>query len=205
MRRLLTPVLAVAALILAAAVVLIINTQGSDDDDDNAAAAAADVTASAAPPSSAPSGPAPAVAVAEVGDLGPVLVDADGMVLYVSDEEAADPDVVCTDACEEFWVPADAGSETATGAPGVSGLDVAERPDGTTQLTHDGLRLYTFSLDSPGDAGGDGLSDTFGGQPFTWHAVVAEETSASGTAATGSNPPEATATTSEDVFDYPGY
>ena len=128
-----------------------------------------------------------------------MLADAEGRVLYAADEEVVDPDVLCTDACEEFWAPLTAGSGAPTGAPDVSDLDVAVRPDSTTQVTHEGRRLYTFTLDSPGEATGEGLSDTFGDQRFTWHAVVVDQTSAGGTATTD------TPDTAGDPYDLPGY
>jgi predicted lipoprotein with Yx(FWY)xxD motif len=196
MKRWLAPVLIVASIIVAAAA-LILNARGSEHD--NNAVAAADVTDSSAAPDSSQPGATPTVGVVEIDGLGRVLTDADGKVLYASDEEAADPDVICTDACEEFWIPVDAGSATPTGADGVTGLDVAERPDGTMQVTHDDRRLYTFSQDSPGEAGGEGFSDTFGGQRFTWHAVVVDESGSAVTTAT------TTAGAADDNYDYPGY
>jgi predicted lipoprotein with Yx(FWY)xxD motif len=195
MKRWLAPVLIVASIIVAAAA-LILNAR--DSENDNNAVAAADVTDSGAAPDSSQPGATPTVGVVEIDGLGRVLTDADGKVLYASDEEAADPDVICTDACEEFWIPVDAGSATPTGPDGVTGLDVAERPDGTMQVTHDDRRLYTFSQDSPGEAGGERFSDTFGGQRFTWHAVVVDESGSTVTTTT-------TAGAADDNYDYPGY
>ena len=131
--------------------------------------------------------------------MAPVLTDAEGTVLYTSDQETADPDVVCTDACAEFWTPLENTDEAPTATSDVSDLGVAERPDGSRQVTFEGRRLYTFALDEPGDASGEGLSDTFDGQRFTWHAVVVDETGSSATSA-----PEADAAAG-DVFDDPGY
>jgi hypothetical protein len=76
-----------------------------------------------------------------------------------------------------------------------SDLGVAARPDGSTQVTYNGHRLYTFAQDSPGKAGGEGLSDMFGGQHFTWHAVVV-----GGGTATNSTPPQ-----TGGAAAYPGY
>jgi predicted lipoprotein with Yx(FWY)xxD motif len=199
MKRLLAP-----AIITAAA--LAISACGSNDGDDASAVAAgvADSTPTGSSASSAATS-TPTVDLVQVEDFGVVLADADGRVLYAADEEA-DPDVLCTDACEEFWQPLDAGSAQPTGAPGVTDLGVADRPDGTSQVTFDGRRLYTFTLDSAGEATGDGFSDTFGGQRFTWHVVVAE-TSAAGTPATspGTDDSGSPTATAGDVADYPGY
>jgi predicted lipoprotein with Yx(FWY)xxD motif len=203
MKRWLAPVLIVASIVLVAAA-LVINARGSGDDDGNSAAAAANVTESTSAAESSQPGPTPTVGVVEIDDLGRVLTDADGMVLYASDEEAADPDVLCTDACEEFWIPLDAGSGTPTGADGVTGLAVAERPDGTMQVTLDGRRLYTFSEDSTGEASGEGFSDTFGGQRFTWHAVVVDASGSPVTAATTGATADTAGATADDA-GYPGY
>jgi predicted lipoprotein with Yx(FWY)xxD motif len=181
MKRLLAPAIISAAALAVAAC-------GTDDGDSGSAAAANAVSASAPDSASASDSPAssagstPTVSVTEIEEFGPVLTDAEGQVLYVSDEEAADPAVVCTDACEEFWAPAEAGSEAPTGAEGVTGLDVFERPDGSMQVTHEGLRLYTFTLDESGEATGEGLSDTFDDQRFTWHVALVDETAATGSA-----------------------
>jgi predicted lipoprotein with Yx(FWY)xxD motif len=110
------------------------------------------------------------VAVEELGEAGRVLVGSDGKALYTADEEA-NGDVLCNDACLSFWTPLtiDEGTPTASSVPGM--LGVRERPDGTRQVTLDGKRLYSFAEDNPGEVTGDGFSDAFGGQPFTWHVV----------------------------------
>lgn len=123
------------------------------------------------PPPAAQSGDdAATVSVEELGDSGRVLVDSSGKVLYAADEEA-DSGVECTGACSSFWVPLtiDGGQPSGNSLP--SELGVVERGDGTRQVTFDGKRLYTFVEDEPGEANGDGLSDAFDGQQFTWHVV----------------------------------
>ena len=57
-------------------------------------------------------------------------------------------------------------------------------PTAPRQVTHEGHRLYTFTLDSSGEATGEGFSDTFGGQRFTWHAAVVDSASSDGSATT---------------------
>jgi predicted lipoprotein with Yx(FWY)xxD motif len=128
------------------------------------------------------------VSVEEIGGAGSVLVDSAGQALYAADEEA-DSDVLCTDGCTAFWMPLtiDAGAPTGDAVSGE--LGIAERPDGTRQVTLDGKRLYTFVEDEPGEVTGDGFSDAFGGQQFTWHVV----------AANGSTPEGGTG---EDTFRY---
>ena len=110
------------------------------------------------------------VSVKELGDSGRVLVDSAGKALYAADEEA-DSSVVCTGACNSFWIPLtiDGGAPSGNSLP--SELGVVERGDGTRQVTFDGKRLYTFVEDEPGEVTGDGFSDAFDGQQFTWHVV----------------------------------
>ena len=108
------------------------------------------------------------VSVAEIGDAGSVLVDSTGQALYTADEEVGD--VVCTEACTAFWEPLTVdGEPTGDSLPGE--LGVVERPDGGTQVTYNGKRLSTFTEDEPGEVTGDGFSDAFDGQQFTWHVV----------------------------------
>ncbi len=125
------------------------------------------------------------VSVAEVEGVGSALVDARRQPLYVSDEEAGGM-VLCTGPCTAFWTPLAPGAD---GAPSdaVAGttLGVIDRPDGTKQVTANGRPLYTFTEDSPGKATGDGFSDDFGGQHFTWHAATTQGTSAASNPSSG--------------------
>jgi predicted lipoprotein with Yx(FWY)xxD motif len=130
------------------------------------------------------------VSVEEIGDSGRVLVDSAGKALYESDEEA-DGSVVCTDACAAFWEPLTIDSGAPTGSDVSGELGVAERPDGTRQVTLDGRRLYTFVEDEPGEVTGDGFSDAFDGQQFTWHVVSLD----------GSNSNQG-GSTSDSPYDY---
>ena len=150
-------IFAVAVLGLAVAVLALAACSGGEyESSDSPPAAQGDDTAT--------------VSVEELGDSGPVLVDSAGKALYAPDEEA-DSSVVCTGACTSFWIPAtiDGGAPSGSSLPGE--LGVVEREDGTRQVTFEGKRLYTFVEDEPGEVTGDGLSDAFDGQQFTWHVV----------------------------------
>jgi predicted lipoprotein with Yx(FWY)xxD motif len=127
------------------------------------------------PPAAQPGDGTATVSVEERGDSGRVLVDSAGKALYAADEEA-DSSVVCTGACASFWIPLtiDGGAPSGNSLP--SELGVLERGDGTRQVTFEGKRLYTFVDDEPGEATGDGFSDAFDGQQFTWHVVSVGDT-----------------------------
>ena len=51
-------------------------------------------------------------------------------------------------------------------------LGTVKRPDGTTQVTFNGMPLYTFVEDSSGQVTGDGFADSFGGVNFVWTAAT---------------------------------
>ncbi len=148
------------------ATVTALSACGGDDDDSDQAAA----NDSAAAPTSSTDA---TVKVEDLGDAGSVLVDSSGRALYTSDQEA-DGNVACTKGCEAFWKPLaiDEG-EPAGSAP--SDLGVVERPDGTRQVTYDGVPVYTFTEEGPGEVTGDGFVDAFDGREFTWSVVAVGE------------------------------
>ena len=100
-----------------------------------------------------------------VGSLGMVLVDSRGLTLYHLTGETASK-FTCTGGCVDAWPPLEA-SGTPSGGSGATGtISTAMRPDGISQVTYDGLPLYTFSGDSkPGDANGQGVQGA-------WFAVT---------------------------------
>jgi predicted lipoprotein with Yx(FWY)xxD motif len=101
-----------------------------------------------------------------------VLVDSNGAAVYLSDQEK-DGTVRCTGGCTSIWLPASAGSVTQAAVSAAGGkLGTVKRPDGSSQATFDGRPLYRFAEDGgSGKVTGNGVSDSFGGQDFTWHSV----------------------------------
>jgi predicted lipoprotein with Yx(FWY)xxD motif len=117
------------------------------------------------------------VAVASV-DGTDVLSDAAGHTLYSAEVEQ-DGQIRCVDACTSFWEPVIA-SDTDVDAADTSlrsDLGIVDRPDGDSQLTYEGLPLYTFTQEGAGELQGDGFADDFQGTHFVWAAARADETS----------------------------
>jgi len=179
-----TTVLATAALALALGVAAC----GDDDSSssDNSTTAASTATGSET------------VSVQSVSGVGDVLVDAEGQVLYTNDMDTGSK-VACGGECAAIWVPLTVSAGTdPTGPADLGGkLGVVTNPAGDQQVTLDGKPLYTFTQDSPGEATGDGFSDSFGSTSFTWSVASA----GGGGAATA---PETTTSSSDSSGGY-GY
>jgi predicted lipoprotein with Yx(FWY)xxD motif len=96
----------------------------------------------------------------ETSDLGDILVDGEGMTLYVFDNDT-DENSTCYDDCEANWPPL---TEDVTAGEGVdeSLLGTSEREDGTQQVTYAGKPLYYYAADqAPGDTNGQGVGDVW--------------------------------------------
>jgi predicted lipoprotein with Yx(FWY)xxD motif len=111
------------------------------------------------------------VGVKPIDGFGRVLVDSRGMALYTPNQEA-NGKVRCTGSCTSEWQPVNADGKP-TSAPGAGKVGAIKRPDGTRQVTLNGMPLYTFVQDSASQVTGDGFNDQFDGMDFTWHVVLA--------------------------------
>jgi predicted lipoprotein with Yx(FWY)xxD motif len=113
------------------------------------------------------------VATQSIAGTGEVLVDSAGMVLYTNDMDRSSK-IACTGECLTEWMPLAAPKQGApsSGDGAVQAkLGTVKRPDGMIQVTLGGLPLYTFAEDGPGQATGDGFSDSFEGTSFVWTAA----------------------------------
>ncbi len=101
------------------------------------------------------------IAVGDGGDLGPILVDADGLTLYTFENDVADSgESACVEGCATAWPAATVEGEPTAGSGAAGELATIERADGTTQVTYDGAPLYRFSGDTaPGDTNGQAVAD----------------------------------------------
>ncbi len=159
-------------LILLSAAVLAVGLAacGGDDDSDSTEASSAAATNASA------NGAADTVTVKSI-DGNDVLVDAQGNALYTNDMDSASA-IACTGECAAIWIPLAAPStgQPASGDSSVEGeLGTVDRADGTSQVTFDGMPLYTFTEDGPGQVTGDGFADSFGGTAFVWTVASTDE------------------------------
>ena len=132
---------------------------------------AAPNAAPGAVPSPPPATPAAAGAAISTGTttLGQVLVDSNGLTVYLFLADKGTASSCNSAACVQYWPPV-----LTTGAPqpgaGVTGslLGTTARADGTTQVTYAGHPLYRFVNDrAAGDATGQAVN-AFGAP---WYVV----------------------------------
>jgi predicted lipoprotein with Yx(FWY)xxD motif len=147
-----------AALAVGAAALLLAACGGGDDDDNGSATAA---------------GAGSGIVSIQSVDGTNVLADSEGRTLYSAEVEQGGR-ILCTGACESFWEPIGASASEADSASTDLDLDlgVVDRPDGDRQLTFDGLPLYSFTEEGPGELDGDGFVDDFEGTHFEWAAAA---------------------------------
>jgi predicted lipoprotein with Yx(FWY)xxD motif len=119
-------------------------------------------------------GPSPHAAALVKTASTKLLVNAQGMTLYVFAPDKPNKSV-CYGQCAAFWPPAlvAKGTKVPATMPGITGkFGVAMRTGGAQQLTFDGAPLYRFVKDKkPGDMTGQGLYAAGG---YWWAVVVGE-------------------------------
>lgn len=116
-----------------------------------------------------------AVATSELGDI---LVDGDGMTLYVFDNDS-EASSACADDCLTSWPPL-LGQDPVAGEGVTGDLATFERADsGDAQVMVNGAPLYHWAGDAePGDVTGHGVGDVWWAVTPSGEAVAA---SAAGT------------------------
>jgi predicted lipoprotein with Yx(FWY)xxD motif len=123
-------------------------------------------------PAQSTSTPAAAGAIsikaAKGGDLGTLLTDSQGRVMYLFEADKSDKST-CSGACAQAWPPVTTdGAPQAGSGIKASLLGTTKRSDGSTEATYNGHPLYYFTGDQkPGQAAGEG-SKAFGAE---WYVV----------------------------------
>jgi len=146
------------------------------------AAAPAPAPAPAAAPAAAPAlAPAvaaatqtqgPVVDLAQVGNLGEVMVGANGHTLYAFTDDP-EGQTTCFDACAKAWPPLTVAADfTISDELQASGAKTIQRPDGSLQLVMGKWALYFYAGDNaPGEANGQGLNGKWFAIDGTCHLV----------------------------------
>jgi predicted lipoprotein with Yx(FWY)xxD motif len=98
----------------------------------------------------------------EVGGLGTVLVDSEGMTVYDFTVDKGTKSN-CYGGCESAWPPVTTTAKPTAGGGAMSAaLGTTKRKDGTLQVTYEGHPLYTYAEDeAPGEANGQESEGTW--------------------------------------------
>ena len=138
-----------------------------------------------------------------------VLVNARGLTLYHYAVEAKGK-IDCTGSCAKFWPPllVPTGGKPAAG-PGLVAAKLGEikRPDGTMQVTYNGLALYQYSGDSKaGEAKGQGFQHSWfavtSAGTVTKATATANTTSASGSSSKGASSSSSSSSPGAAPYNY---
>jgi predicted lipoprotein with Yx(FWY)xxD motif len=139
---------------------------GDDDDGGTEATpttqSSATTTTAAASDATTTTAGAAGGATVDVGttSLGDVLVDADGLTLYVFNSDTTPGESACNAGCVDIWPPVTVDGTPTAGADVTAELATITRDDGKRQVTVAGKPLYRFSGDAKaGDTNGQGVID----------------------------------------------
>ena len=113
------------------------------------------------------------VMIVQKSNLGYVLAEASGLVVYTYKKDTKNGAPTCTGSCASIWPPV-TGTPKAGPAdtfPGTFG--VVKGAGGVEQITYDGYPLYLYAGAKPYTTSGNGI----GGQ---WHVVPLSESDISG-------------------------
>jgi len=107
------------------------------------------------------------VTTGKVSGLGTVVVDGQGITLYMFATDVRGEPSRCYDICAVQWPPVvlPAGVTRPVAGPGIDAalLGSASRVEGTTQVTYNGWPLYVWPPDKgPGEATGQALTNAGG-------------------------------------------
>ena len=169
-------------LLLAVPVLLALAATACGSSTNTPTAAGGATTTTAAAPANTTTTAESAMATVSTGStsLGTVLVNSHGRTLYHLDKDTA-TSFGCSGSCLSAWPPLTVTGGSPVAGTGVTGtLSVRARPDGTQQVTWNGMPLYTFAGDT---AAGDTKGDGVGG---VWHAAtLTASTAGAATTTTG--------------------
>jgi predicted lipoprotein with Yx(FWY)xxD motif len=112
-------------------------------------------------------GPVYQIKAAPVSGIGSVLVDGQGITVYMFANDHQGSPSRCYDICAVQWPPLvlPAGVAAPVAGAGIEPrlLGTAPRTDGSVQITYNGWPLYLWPPDrSPGKATGQGLTNAGG-------------------------------------------
>jgi predicted lipoprotein with Yx(FWY)xxD motif len=158
---------AVAAAGLGSLVLLLTACGGSSSSSSSAAGSSGSTStpkANAQPSGGSVFSPGTTVLIVQHSNLGWVLAEANGQVVYEYSGDTKGGSPTCTGSCSSFW-PAVTGLPQPGPADTLPGtLGTVSEANGAKQITYDGHPLYTFKGAPPLSTKGNGLDGK-------WHVI----------------------------------
>lgn len=99
--------------------------------------------------------PVPVVKTFASDAFGDILVDPDGMALYVYTKDGISSPT-CKGECASVWTPLFLNAGETLNVTGLGIVSTVAWQNGSQQVTYNGMPLYTYSADSPGLVRGNG-------------------------------------------------
>jgi predicted lipoprotein with Yx(FWY)xxD motif len=93
-----------------------------------------------------------------IAGIGLVLDNSKGFTLYHLTTDSSSM-TTCTGGCAQVWPPLVSPNGKVPASPGLMGsFGLLKRPDGTLQVTYNGMPVYRYAGDSgPGQSNGQGI------------------------------------------------
>jgi predicted lipoprotein with Yx(FWY)xxD motif len=152
---------------LAGAALLLTACGGSSGSSSASAPATGQSAQAAGTPSSAALGgitPGSTVLMVQKSNLGYVLAEANGQVVYTYTKDSKGASPACTGSCASDWKPVTGKPLASTASTGLGTLGTVADASGAKQITYNGLPLYTH-------AGAKVFSTTGEGAGGVWHVI----------------------------------
>jgi predicted lipoprotein with Yx(FWY)xxD motif len=108
--------------------------------------------------------PGSTVLMVQKSDLGYVLAEANGQVVYTYTKDSKGASPACTGSCASDWKPVTGKPLASTASTGLGTLGTVADASGAKQITYNGMPLYTH-------AGAKVFSTTGEGAGGLWHVV----------------------------------
>ena len=117
--------------------------------------------------------PGTTVLIVQKSDLGYVLAEANGQVVYTYGNDKKGGSPTCTGSCASTWPPV-TGNPKSIAADTLPGtLGTVSMADGAKQITYNGYPLYTYKGAKPLSTTGDGVGGL-------WHVIKLSASDVSG-------------------------
>jgi predicted lipoprotein with Yx(FWY)xxD motif len=117
--------------------------------------------------------PGTTVLIIQKSDLGYVLAEANGQVVYTYGNDKKGGSPTCTGSCASTWPPVTGNPKSISAETRPGTLGTVSMADGGKQITYNGYPLYTYKGAKPLSTSGNGVGGL-------WHVIKLSASDVSG-------------------------